>query len=185
MSEREKRAVLVVGPEASGTRFLTRLVMGLGYWGSDGHSQPVDRCLAAGDLQDLPDRIVVRRSMPHGGAWPDLADIVYLLRREDYHVTLLVVLRSMFPCALAQVRAGHVRNRKQAVGNILTALGKLGWVLRAGLADVYLVTYEALCYETEQSLGFLAKVLGGTPPEGVEVLPGNPKYSVEAWDGRT
>ena len=69
-----RKAFIVVGPESSGTRATTK-VLGLGgCFGDAEHDQRIDSFLVKNQLPpnvgDSP--IVLRRSVPHEGVFPDL-----------------------------------------------------------------------------------------------------------------
>jgi hypothetical protein len=111
-----KLAYLVLGPESSGTRLMTRILMACMYRGDGDHVQAWDR-----GLPDLP-RIVWRRSAPHGSVWPNVSQLVRELRQRKFDVRAFVMHRDWHACAASQVAAGHVKGRGEAFANIKHAL---------------------------------------------------------------
>jgi hypothetical protein len=109
----KRLAILVAGPESSGTRMHTRIMIAAGFFGNDTHAQELDK-----GFQAAPDRIVFRRSMPHNRKWPDLHAIVADLRAFDYEVKLIVCMRSVWAMIRSQIRAGHAADRRHAANNI-------------------------------------------------------------------
>ncbi len=92
-------AYLVVGPESSGTRLLSKVLMSAGCLGSDQHSQEWD------DLKfPLPEKpIVFRRSLPHDRQWPDIGEIITKMRNAGYNVHVLVTTRDWHPVIQSQL----------------------------------------------------------------------------------
>jgi len=76
----ERTAVVVLGPEASGTRMMTEFCIRGGYFGDSKHAQRLDNLKFA----SAPDRIVFRRSLPHSRKWPNLLDIHSRLEKANY-----------------------------------------------------------------------------------------------------
>src|SRR5437868_3111599 len=99
-----KRAFLVLGPESSGTRFLTHLCMEAGCQGDSSHEQKFDK-----SLNDAGDLIVWRRSLPYGRAggearWPDLhGELLEPLRSRGYEVRVFAMIRSFPPLLDSQI----------------------------------------------------------------------------------
>ena len=115
-----KEAILIVGPESSGTKMLTEAFVRLGYFGDYGHSQRLDDMRFSG----RPDRIVLRRSMPHGAEWPNVADIVRRLQDASYHVRPALIWRDKDCCCLSQARnQGHAHEASSR--NIPEAIERL------------------------------------------------------------
>ncbi|MBN1814714.1 MAG: hypothetical protein JXA14_22935 [Anaerolineae bacterium] len=168
-----KQAFFVVGPESSGTRLLTRVLIRSGCFGDDGHRQRMDDLVFYG----RPSHIAFRRSVPHDGGWPDLARIVRLMRQAGYDVTALVTVRELQAMAKSQVRAGHVRTISTALGNIERAYRSIF----AGLGKLYgtglfVVPYEAAVLHPP-SLADLVMSLGLTPASPLTAIyDGNAKH---------
>ena len=157
------RAFLVLGPESSGTRLLTRLLIAAGCEGSAAHHQPFDEQTPEGVSP-----LVWRRSVPQRGHWPDIASMVGELRRRNYSVHAIVTMRDWLPSAGSQVRAGHVADRVQAYTHLARAyphiFAELG---RAGVPFVC-VTYAGLVGRPDKMLGWLTAYLSLPTPNGFE-----------------
>lgn len=165
-------AYLVIGPEASGTKFLTQcLLAATAGFGDDTHDQRLGN---TDELQlpeaFLPETIVLRRSMPHGKAWPRLNYLLAQLESVGYTVKVILILRDSWVTVRSQLRAKHVTTEEEAVRNIRVALEYTFMKLA-----VYptIVTYESLLKEKSRIAFF--KSLGLEPPN-IEVLDGNVKY---------
>lgn len=165
-------AYLVIGPEASGTKFLTQcLLAATAGFGDDTHDQRLGN---TDELQlpeaFLPDTIVLRRSMPHGKAWPRLNYLIAQLESAGYTVKVLLILRDAWLTVRSQIRSQHVFSEEEAIRNIRVALEYAFMKL-----SIYptVVTYESLLKEKSRVAFF--KSIGLEPPE-VEVIDGNSKY---------
>jgi hypothetical protein len=139
-----KRAFLVVGPESSGTRLVTRCLLAAGCQGWGDHVQGFDSSLeGAGNL------IVWRRSLPYGQHWPDLRQMLLALRGRGYDVRVLATLRSHYCMVRSQLRARHVQSERQAERNIAEAMCRIvSFVADANLPVRY-VTYEEVVHNSE------------------------------------
>lgn len=165
-----KRAVLVLGPESSGTRWLTRTLIDAGCVGDDGHVQRWDAELPT----DEP-LVVWRRSFPHGQQWPDAITMIRTLQARDYDVRVLVTARDWYCMEQSQHRFQEARdvrpNSQRAYLDIFTAL-------RCTNAPFVVVSYEALLMQPEL---FGAWLLGwcGVSRGPISALDGNTKYYTE------
>lgn len=110
------KAYLVLGPESSGTRMMTDIMIAAGCDGTSGHSQIWDAKPPDGNV------IVWRRSIPHSGVWPDIARMVELLRGVGYTVMAVVMQRDWHTMTQSQIRdAQHAPDRDTALINIARA----------------------------------------------------------------
>jgi hypothetical protein len=110
-------AVFVVGPESSGTKMLAESFVRLGYFGDYGHLQRLDSMRFNG----LPERIVLRRSLPHASNWPDLKPVVGKLREASYSVRPVLIWRDKDYCRLSQYNNQQLA-AETSTGNIEEAL---------------------------------------------------------------
>lgn len=115
MTTMVKRAVLVLGPESSGTRLVTRILIEAGCAGSDNHVQPFDW---TPPNDESP--IVWRRSLPHMKRWLDLGEMTRYLRTLGYMVSAVITDRKTQPMIQAQAR-DHTKNTQMARSNIARA----------------------------------------------------------------
>lgn len=160
------RAYLVLGPESSGTRFVTRLLISAGCYGDDGHQQRWDTEAPA------VSPIVWRRSFPHADIWPDIG--LMLERLHGYEVKALVTVRDHY-CMTAsqqgfQTPEAIADNGQQAYLRIFQGLADCGvWHL--------VVSYEALCLEYERYARYLLRQVGLNAEQTLPVFKnGNTKY---------
>ncbi len=109
-----KQAYFIIGPESSGTRMITKAFVTAGCYGDFKHKQRLDNL----KFNDTPDRIVIRRSLPHGTKWPAIADLITLMNRSGYQVTPILILRDKDATAASQLRHAHERDGTEAKTNI-------------------------------------------------------------------
>ena len=167
-----REAVLVLGPESSGTRLITRILIAAGCHGQDGHQQEWDRALPGDGRSPL----VWRRSFPHGGRWPDVATMVHRLRQRGYAVKAVILAREPQALERSQLRAGHVGDVEEARRRIQEAYRRiLTGLAEAGVAYI-LVPYEALVLHPAPVQAYLARRLGLPVAPYVTVYDGNEKW---------
>jgi len=164
----ERAAVVVLGPEASGTRMMTEFCIRGGYFGDSGHGQRLDNLKFA----SAPDRIVFRRSLPHGRKWPNLLDIHSRLEKAIF------TFRDPRFMILSQLRAGHISEAKQGYDNILRALNDSWEAFQVLDVEPLIVVYEQWV-ESEELRDVAAAVLGVEAPE-MEFYNANDKYIVSS-----
>lgn len=168
-------AFLVLGPESSGTRMWTRVLMACGCYGDAGHQQRIDEL----GFPELGGRLLVwRRSLPHGGKWPDLGGMARKLREAKYAPHALVCTRDWWATIQSQIRNGHEETKERAEANIRRAYGHALQGLRAAGVPYTLVSYEAL---VQRGPEMIEKLLPGwhlEPPErwAEEYFDGNEKH---------
>lgn len=172
------RAFFVLGPESSGTRLATEILINAGCHGSSDHIQPLDD--PQFDLATIPidTPVVWRRSFPHNNEIPNIADM--LDRVEPRRVKAIVTVRDWYSVQQSQVRdAQHASTVQQADGNIAIAYRLIFSVLN----NCYGVQFRVLAYESlilhEQAQTRFLESLGLTVPTRlVSVRDGNSKYYV-------
>ncbi len=167
-------AYLVTGPESSGTRLMTAIIMACGAAGSAEHQQPWD-------TTDFPPArefgvdIVFRRSIPHGGHIPNLVEILQRMQQAGYTVRMVVMVRDMFACAHSQVRAGHVQDVVAAMANIINAYRLIATTITRVSCPAHFVPYEALILHPE-AIPEMVGCLGLTLDRPVSITDENAKY---------
>lgn len=145
MATELKRAFLVVGPEASGNRYLTRLLVSGGCAGAGDYHQPFDL-----DNWHIfvpspePQAVVVCRSFPHAREWPCLVTMLGELAGCGYTATVLPVHRRTDFVLLSQVRAGHVASEQDAQRHYDKALELITDGIAASRAAFLPVCYDWL-----------------------------------------
>lgn len=152
----QKKCFLVVGPESSGTRLMTRLLMHWGCHGEGGHGQMFDSDVwwRHDPFMSFPDKIVWRRSLPHGGIWPDFDMMLRRLETEHYEPHVVITIRSLRPMVRSQVNAGHVRHEVEGEFKVLQALSLITNFVITRKVTYSMVTYEGLIHQPK-----LAKAL--------------------------
>ena len=80
-----RRAYFIIGGESTGTHALTEMLVKAGCHDAE--------LVETEHYAQLSDRIVVRRSNPHGGQWISVAEYVDALQGAGYQVTMLVTAR--------------------------------------------------------------------------------------------
>ncbi len=179
-----KCAVLVVGPESSGTRLVTRILVRAGCAGDDNHVQWLDW-----NPPDGQTPIVWRRSLPHDKSWPDLGEMVRGLRLQGYIVSAVVTDRLDGPMVKAQVR-DHVKNEgiaRQHIQRSRTTLAILDDP-RGPAIPVTRVQYEDLVTAPEITIHRIIEPLGLLPNQAkaivadIKIYDGNAQYTEEDPD---
>jgi len=86
------KAILVLGVERTGTRLVTEIIVSGGAFGDATHEQRIDKALR-GEKTIPPETklIVLRRSYPHNGTYPDIKDLQHRLKTIGYEVTNIVI----------------------------------------------------------------------------------------------
>lgn len=164
------RAFLVVGPESSGTRLMTKLLIAAGCEGDDGNEQRWDEGLPQGD------QVVWRRSLPHGGVWPDLDEVLWGLNGRGYQVLFLVMSRDWHAMGDSQVQAGHVSDMETALKHIRDAYSRICATLTITGYPFEIVNYETLVRPGGEAVARLMERLGLTIVRPVDIYDGNAKY---------
>ena len=169
-----RKAIFVVGPESSACRMITNYFVRGGYSGDHGHSQPWDDM----DFRNYPDRIVFRRSVPHGGRWPDIVGILQKMQMANYTPYGIFTWRDPRCMALSQVKAGHSGDTNEALDKIAkavvhidTAFEEIGWRPTP-------VHYEAFV-KNEHYRRALSGLFTFVGSPTFEVYDGNNKYDAE------
>jgi hypothetical protein len=155
------KAFLVLGPESSGTKFLTELLIAGGCKGDEGHLQPFDHWQFGEE-----DPIVWRRSFPWTDhhLWPNIAlDLLKPLRAHGFNdIIALIVTRDWFSLSQSQVdpRNRHAPDGQSALLNISLAYQEIFTQLATLKLPFLVVAYEALITYQERAVRPLLKKLG-------------------------
>lgn len=154
-----RRAFLVCGAENAGNKMVTAALVSAGVWGDDGDLQAMDDL----DFTGRPDRIVLRRSVPHGVEIPDLLSITRRMRRAGYRVTVLFVVRKSDYLVSGQMRVGYAKTPEHARQNWERA-ATLAYRLSAHLQQPLVVVPYELFVELPAVRADLFASLGLPPP---------------------
>lgn len=167
--ETKKVAYLVLGPESSGTRLMTSILINAGCSGSADHEQPFDKKIE-GDL------IVWRRSFPHNGKWPKIR--LLLKQLGGYSVTIVVMVRDWYYLISSQVAGGHTQTAIEANDNAATAYVEIFSQLKN--IPFIVVSYESLILNGEKAQINMLNELGLPIPETfVSIVNGDSKYNID------
>jgi hypothetical protein len=139
-----RTAVIICGPESSGNKFLTSLLVEAGCVGRATPDQPFDGpgyslALPAA----LPEKMAYFRSLPHGGTWPDLASDIVRLREAGYATWLLVLVRDQEVVESSQMgkHVNFIEDCRRHIGRAYRRA--FAAVLETG-TDYLVVTYSSL-----------------------------------------
>lgn len=164
-----KQAVMVIGPESSGTRLAARILVAAGCAGSDVHDQAYDWRLPTEELL-----IMWRRSLPHRNEWPDIPCMVRGLHAVGYDVLGVFTDRADEPLTLSQM-ASRGRTRNAAERNIARArIIMATWPL-----PKVSVQYEDLVARPKETMAQMLAPLHLPVPDGIEIFDANAKYAEE------
>lgn len=169
----KKTAYLVCGPESTGTRFATSLLIKAGCTGESTHGQTFDH-----DLPYEQEQVVWRRSFPHGNKWPDLAEMISSLRERDYEVRALVTVRDWYSVIQSQVSVGHTADEAQAIRHVRYAYHIIFNDLNRFNVPFVTLSYEAMVSRPQPVISRMLEALGLPVFEmdDLEVKDGNAKY---------
>lgn len=157
-----------MGPESTGTRILTRILISAGCSGDGGHEQRFDEYIPS--PREVGTDIVWRRSVPHfeSEQMPSLRKMEDKL--EGYDTKLLLTSRSFYPTAKSQMRhRDDVSSVEEAYERIQNGYAHI--FEQVENRDFMMVTYEGL----KRSCDKMCTQLGLGEPD-VEIYDGNKKY---------
>ena len=162
------RAFVVIGPESTGTRVLTQILISAGCVGDGGHEQRFDSHVPL--PSEVKSDIVWRRSVPHFES--EKMPFVDKMKEnlKGYNTKFLVTSRSMYPAAMSQMRhRGGLDTLQQAYQRINRAYSHI--FDQVAEREFTLVTYEGLEMNSEKICDYLNI---GNPK--VKIYNGNSKY---------
>ena len=179
------KAYLVIGGESTGTRLMTRILMKAGCFGDAVHKQRLDTDLTEYVPSACP--VVWRRSMPHSGLMPDVANefispVVHCDLKES-EICVLVMTRNWMCAAMSAVRAGHAHNIGQALANLEQAYLNIFHALDT-FPDMpyHMVSYDFLIKGKVVYMNYLMGQLDLKLKGVVTIHDENDKYIWEALD---
>lgn len=178
-------AIMVIGPESSGTRLVTRIMIAAGCRGDGQHKQRHDTDIPRA-VRGKP--IVWRRSMPHLRQWPDLVSMAEKLNDLDYVPAVIITHREWYAMARSQIANGHAPSMSRATANIKSAYEQAYRWTHGSVKRWMTVTYESVLLHpamTAQSMAFYFGLMN--PGSRFETIkPGRNALRYEAgvdWEG--
>lgn len=177
-----KRAYLVLGPESSGTRLITRILIAGGCHGTDDHVQAFDRC-----IPDPLTPIVWRRSLPHGHnhEWPNIKNLIWYLINLGRDVNVVCCTRDMECTIDSQLFWGHVTTDAAARQNIIRAYREMFDGVQSLGVKCQVVSYESLIAHPRNSQRILLESLGLDATEDtdgyVSITDENSKHTIRQY----
>ncbi len=172
-----KTAYFVMGPESSGTRMLTKSLCAVGIYGDFKHKQRMDDL----DFSKTPDKIVIRRSLPHGDAWPAIADLINLMKQAEYRIIIpILILRDKDATVKSQLRHAHAKTVPESKANIQFSIDHMMRQLaEVGLWPI-VVPYEPFVKYEKVREAFFRHL--GLPIPIMAFYDANEKYTSETID---
>lgn len=171
-----KRAYIVVGPESSGTRMATKILLAAGCHGGSGLSQTFDHT-----FPNNKSPIAWRRSAPHGGEWPKLTEMAEKLYKNGYLVQFVVTNREWYPMICSQVENLHVTNTSDAYKNIVESYFRIMNDIQKcenythSTIPYVMFYYESLIAKTQKVLKEMMPLLD-LPVPNIKIYDGNKKW---------
>lgn len=144
-----KRALIVAGPESSGTHLVTDILCELG-----GVTEEMRRWDAW--LPTEEELAVIRWSFPHAKRWPDIVHTRQTLSLRGYQVRQIITMRDQNALIKSQIAHHHVGSEREARRNIGEAYRRLF----GNLVDYpILVAYDSLVRRPRAFVAWLAEEL--------------------------
>lgn len=162
------KAFIVMGPESTGTRLLTRVLISAGCAGDGGHEQRFDERIPP--PEEVGRDIVWRRSIPHfeSEKMPSLDRMERKL--AGYETKVLLTSRSFYPTAKSQMtHRDHIEDIQQAYERIRNGYAHAFDQVKD--RDFMIVTYEGM----ERSCNSICNHLDLGEPN-IDIYDGNEKY---------
>lgn len=177
MADKHK-AIIVCGPESSGNRLMTKLLMISGCMGQDGHEQDFDTYVPHADQTQR--NIVWRISVPGGKNYrPNILYMVHMLQSKNYDVQVVVMTRDWH--CVTHSQSFHLKIDKDlALHRTREAYLHIFDQLRSACVPFVVVTYGGLVLSQEKGICALLDMLElpyGDMADFDEVIRnGNEKY---------
>lgn len=155
-----KQAYIVVGPESSGTKLVTEILIKQGCWGDAGNDQRIDNIFAAHRKLEVP-KAVFRRSFPHGGKWPILPDLLWHFKERGFEIVVIVMMRDMYCIMQSQMtNSTHAFTLAHSFEKIRRAYTTIFRALAAVDRDFLIVSYESLVRRPVETCSWACGMIG-------------------------
>lgn len=150
-----KKIFIVVGPECSGTRIVTRLLCMAGCAGDYEHEQRLDRFVHEEDVEidtilGKNEAIVLRRSVPHGKDHrPDILRIGAKFQAAGYEPYYIITMRDWICNAKSKIKIGQRPILEVSKKNLTEEWSDIGGMFAgfAGRFYIILTSYLFICPE--------------------------------------
>lgn len=166
-----KVAYIVIGPEGSGTRMMTKALIEGGCSGEAGHRQNMD-LVPFSEFAHLPDVMVFRRSLPHARWWPDIQLYIEAFENSGFSVFVIAMNRIDDFMIASQIAREHIVHER--VGKLNIAVAR---TVISRLTRTFKVQYEDMIQP-----GALGKFVDSLRLDGslvTQPYDGNAKYEEE------
>jgi len=115
-----KKFFYIVGPENSGTRITTKLLVAAGCEGDYEHKQRLDsfvdgEVFLADTFFPEPGLVVYRHSIPHGHVLPNILKTIWRFESEGYNTVIILICRDWFANVLSQSQPERLTLQKAVV----------------------------------------------------------------------
>lgn len=166
-----KKVFIVVGPESSGTRIVTRLLCMAGCAGDYGHEQRLDRFVCSeiaeegidvcGVIGEHCETIVLRRSIPYDSdRRPDILGIGTWFRSVGFLPYYIVTMRDWTCNAASKINMGHGTDLGLAKNSLVEEWSDIGKMFTEFNGKFYMVITSSLFTNPERVISGLEKWTG-------------------------
>jgi len=158
-----KKLVFVIGPESSGTRGTTQLLIETGgYWGQYGHEQALDAFEDGADITAIVpqevEKVVFRRSVPHAALYPNLMLIDSYFTNVNYSITWLVPVRNIPEIMRSKLMRKHAKDESQAILDTIYQYLWLGEQISLKNNGVYFFPFDLFLRDKNKGIEYLKTI---------------------------
>ena len=150
-----KRAYIVTGAEATGTKMVTSALLSAGCEGDLGNEQWLLKALLF-KYQFECETVALRISMPHGLEWYDLGRFLWHFHSLGYECRVLVTVRDSWAVTASHMKdQTHAFNREHSENKKQRAYLEIFQALQFSRVPYILVPYESIVARPQQAIGRL------------------------------
>lgn len=179
-----KKVFIVIGPESSGTKIVTRLLCMAGCAGDYEHEQRLDKFvyedgIEIGTILGEYETIVLRRSIPHSSELrPDIQGIGAKFQSAGFEPYWIVVMRDWCCNAKSKVSVGYQPRLETSKKNLVDEWTHIGSIFVEFDGRFYIVLTSCLFTNPERVLGGLEDWVGFSFPNDAKkiVFDADKKY---------
>lgn len=157
-----KKLVFVVGPESGGTRGTTQLLINNGYWGQWGHAQDLDAFADGADITTIVpaevEKVVFRRSIPHGDKYPNLMLIDSYFTNVNYSTKWLIPIRNIPETTRSKLMRKHAKDENQAIMDTIYQYLWIGDQISLKNNGVYFFNFDMYLKNPNKSIDYLKTI---------------------------